>query len=420
MKKLISFILIAVTLLSIYTPALAVENTTDYEYIAGDANADGTITAEDARIILRISASLIKADDEMLKRADFDGNGKVLAIDARYTLRVSAMLDPYTPETTTKVPETTTKAPETTTKAPVTTTRAPETTTSKVLTPDNREYKVEMSDLFSAKYAKYAVLYDYDNDKILYGKNMHSRCHPASTTKLITAYIASLYLDDNYVIKVGKELNLVDWNTSRAGIQQGQRIKFKEMLKCLLLPSGCDAAYAIAAATARVASGNPSMPASDAIRYFVNLMNKYAKKWGMNDSHFANPDGFPNSKHYTSAYDMTIIAVKAYSNDLIRKTAAMTYATARFESGGSKSYANTNELINPDSSKYYPYCVGLKTGSHTQAGKCLVTVAKKYIKTTNKTKTFIAVVYNCPTKEGRFYDLRNMYNTAFSYFWRQP
>lgn len=412
-KKTISFTLTILMLLSVYIPVFAVENTTTYEYIAGDVTADGTVTPADARIILRISASLIKADADMLIRADFDGDGKVLAKDARYTLRIAARLDPYAVETTTKAPETTTKAPETTTKAP-------ETTTAKVLTADNREYKFEKSELFSESYAKYAVLYDYDNDKILYGKNMHSKCHPASTTKLITACIASIYLDDNYVLKVGKELNLVDWNTSRAGLKQGQRIKFKEILKCLLLPSGCDAAYTIAAATARVASGNSSMSASEAIKYFVNLMNKYAKKWGMNDSHFANPDGFPHSNHYSSAYDMTIVAVKAFSDDLIRKTTAMTKATAHFESGGSVTYTNTNDLINPNSSRYYPYCVGLKTGSHTQAGKCLVTVAQKYIKTTKKTKTFIGVVYNCSSKYERYIDLKNMYNTAFSYFWRQP
>ena len=140
----------------------------------------------------------------------------------------------------------------------------------------------------------------------------------------------------------------------------------------------------------------------------------------MNDSHFANPDGFPNSNHYTSAYDMTIITTKAYSFKLIRNVVCEPWVTAYFETGEKISYTNSNETINPYSDRYYPYMVGMKTGSHSQAGQCLVTVAKKHISNTGKTKTFVAVVYNCPDKYGRYSDLKSMYNTEFSYFWRQP
>lgn len=381
---------------------------------AGDINADGRVTAADARIILRISAKLEpdgSYSEEQMKAADFNKDGKVNASDARCTLRQAARLDPFAPETT--------SPPETTTKAPVTTTKAPETTTKKVVS-QGRSFTVETSDLFSTKYANYAVLYDYDNDKILYGKNMHSACHPASTTKIITACLGCEYLSADYVLTVGSEQYLVESNTSRAGIYIGQQIKFKEILKCLLAPSGCDAAYTIAATVARVASGDYNMSASKAIAYFVDMMNSYAKKLGMNDSHFANPDGYPNSNHYVSAYDMTIIAVKACSFSLIMDVVSQPYVTAHFVSGGSKSYTNTNETINPNSSRYYPYMVGIKTGSHSQAGQCLVTVAKKYIEKTGKTKTFIAVVFDCPSKDARYQDLKSLYNTAFSYFWRQP
>ena len=369
--------------------------------LLGDVNMDGKITASDARMILRIAASLISIDTNRMQYADYNQDGSVTAADARFVLRESAKLDPFAPETTTRPPETTTASPA-------------------VTTPATRTFKVETSPLFSTRYAGYAVLYDYDNDKILYGKNMHSRCHPASTTKIITACLACEYLDADYILTVGNELSLMEWNTSRAGIYAGQKIRFKEILKCLLVPSGCDAAYTIAVNVARVASGNPNMTAYSALSYFVNMMNTYAKKLGMNDSHFANPDGFPNSNHYVSAYDMAIIATKAYSFKLIRDVVSQPWATAYFYSGGSATYTNSNETINPYSSRYYPYMVGIKTGSHSQAGQCLVTVAKKYIDKTGKTKTFVAVVMNCPSKDARYWDLKSLYDRAFYYFWRQP
>jgi D-alanyl-D-alanine carboxypeptidase (penicillin-binding protein 5/6) len=136
----------------------------------------------------------------------------------------------------------------------------------------------------------------------------------------------------------------------------------------------------------------------------------------MKNSHFANPDGFPDSNHYTTAGDMIIIAVKAYSFSLIRNVVNQPWATAYFESGGSASYTNSNETINPYSDRYYPYMVGIKTGSHSLAGQCLVTVAKKKNEKTGKTRTFVAVVYNCPSKYGRYMDLKGLYDTAFAKF----
>lgn len=411
-NKLIALLLTAILFITASFPVFAnelisatEEETTSSEsgYQKGDVDLNGNVNASDARCVLRVAARLMSIDNYRLSLADYNSDGNVNSQDARFILRHSAKLDPFAPETTLP-PETTTKPPETTT----------------VLTDENRKYTVETNSLFKTSYAQYAVLYDYDNDKILYGKNMHSRCHPASTTKVITAVLGCEYLSADYVLTVGNEQYLVESNTSKAGLRIGQRIKFKEILKCLLAPSGCDAAYTIAVHVARVATGNPNMSAQKALSHFISMMNTYTKKLGMNDSHFANPDGFPNSNHYTSAYDMAIMTTKAYSFKLIRDIVCEPWVTAYFESGGSMSFTNSNETINPYSDRYYPYMVGIKTGSHSQAGQCLVTVAQKYISNTKKTKTFVAVVYNCPNKYGRYSDLKSLYNTAFSYFWRQP
>lgn len=407
-SSIITVILVAALLLSTYLPTFAVSEPAGDEttasassYEKGDVTLNGSVNAADARLVLQIASHQLTVDSFRKELADYNSDGSVTAFDARCVIRLAAKLDPYAPD-------------------PTTTTKPPETTTQRVITDDNRTFDVEISDLFSTRYASYACLYDYDNDKVLYGKNMHSPCHPASTTKVVTATLACEYLSGDYVLTVGRELDLVHWNTSRSGLYKGQRIKFSEILKCLLVPSGCDAAYTIAVHVAREATGDHNMSASKALNTFVAMMNDYAKSLGMNDSNFMNPDGFPNSYHYVSAYDMAIITTKAYSFKLIRDVVSQPWATAYFESGGSYSYTNSNETINPYSDRYYPYMVGVKTGSHSQAGQCLVTVAKKYIERTGKTKTFVAVVFNCPSKYGRYADLKSLYDTAFSYFWRQP
>ena len=411
-KKILCIFLVLLSVFSFSIPAFAEDLKSDKEketttslnsFQQGDVDLNGSVNSADARIVLRVAARLMSIDSFRLSIADFDKDGAVNSKDARYILRHGAKLDPYAPDPTTTT---------------TTTTKAPETTT--VLTDATRKYTLAKSNLFKTNYAKYAAIYDYDNDKILYEKGLNYRCYPASTTKIITAVLGCEYLSADYVLTVGKEQNLVAANASRAGLYIGQKIKFKEILKSLLVPSGCDAAYTIAVHVAREASGNKNMSSQAALTYFVNLMNSYTKELGMKNSHFVNPDGYPHSNHYTTAGDMIKIAVKAYSFKLIRNVVNQPWTTAYFESGGSATYTNSNETINPYSDRYYPYMVGMKTGSHSYAGQCLVTVAKKKNEKTGKTRTFVAVVYNCPSKYGRYMDLKGLYNTAFANFPGQP
>ncbi len=393
------------------------------ETMLGDLDGSGKITAADARVALLIAAKSLSPTREQEISADYDGSGKITAADARYILRVAARIDPYSPLDP-PVPLTATTGPVSTaptTTAPVTekqttppTTKKPTTvpTTKAPQVPAKRKFPYVPANGFYTKYGYSAAIYDYDNDKILYGKNMYSAVQPASTTKLMTAYVASKYLKANSVITVGSELNLMDWNTSKAGIYQGLRMTFSEMLKCLLLPSGCDAAYAIAAAAARAYAGDPKMSAGSAVATFVNLMNNEAKKMGMTGTTWTNPDGFPDARRpYTTAHDMIIVGAYCYGVPLIRNTVKLTYATAYTASGKAfRSYSNTNELMNSHSDRYYRYCVGMKTGSHSEAGQCLVSAAVK------NGRTFIAVVYRCSDKYARYYALTSLYNTAFKYY----
>lgn len=362
----------------------------------GDVNRDGKVNSKDARIVLRVSARLETLDDESKKIADYDQNGKVNSFDVRCIMRIAAKLDPFA----------------TLENVFMLTTAPPTTTEPTTVPPQNRkrEFKPALSDRFYTDDAYAAVLYDYDRDEILYDRNMNASVEPASTTKLMTAYVASKYLNADTILTAGDELNLLDWNTSRAGIYRGLRMTFREMLKCLLLPSGCDAAYVIADVAGRVALNDFSVSSRTAVNYFISLMNQEAKKLGMTNSRFTNPDGFPgDDRPYVTAYDMLKVGVAAYGVDLIRETVKLRSADV-YDAGGRyfSHFTNTNELLWPSSSRYYAYCVGMKTGSHSSAGQCLVSVA------TDGSRTFFCVVMRCPDKNARYRALSKLYNQAFA------
>ncbi|MBR1810429.1 MAG: hypothetical protein IJ766_02110 [Clostridia bacterium] len=371
--------------------------------ILGDVDGNGKVQSKDARMALRAVARLITLTDIEKSAADFDENGRLTAADARYILRVAARLDPFAPPTT--LPPTTVPS---TTKAPTT---VPPTTAKPKPVDTGRKFTKAVSNAFYTDQAYAAALYDYDNDKILYDRNMDAYVEPVSTTKVMTAYVASKYLKPESVITVGSEMDLVNWNASRAGIYRGVKMTFSEMLKCLLLPSGCDAAYAIACAAGRAAAKNNSLSARDAVNKFVSLMNSEAKKLGMTRTTWTNPDGFPDSgnRPYTTAHDMLLVAVAAYGVKVIRDTVCLPNATV-YDYYGNRFgyYSNTNELLWKNSSRYYPYCIGMKTGSHSSAGQCLVAVAKK------GNRTFFCVVMGCKDKTARYNALSNLFNTAFS------
>lgn len=373
-------------------PELVSIGTGETTVLLGDVNGDGRVTSPDARLALRAAARLIALTPEQSAVADYDRDGNITSADARYILRVAARLDPFASAEPTDPPQT--------------------TEPSEPLQPEERQFVYAPVDGFSVRYGKSAAIYDLDNDRILYGKDLDAAIEPASTTKLMTAYVASKYLAEDDIITVGSELGLVNGNASVANIYQGLRMTFSEMLKCLLLPSGCDAAYAIAAAAAKAYTGDPYMSASSAVETFISLMNAEAQRMGMTNTTWTNPDGFPNyDRPYTTARDMIVCGTYAYSVPVIRDTMKMIYATVYTAEGYEfASFTNTNELLNPYNDHYYVYCVGMKTGSHSTAGQCLVTAAEK------DGRTFVAVVFGCSDKEERYYALMSMYETAFAYY----
>ncbi len=370
-----------------------------YVYV-GDVDFDNNITAADARLALRISASLYDAGTDQQNAADFDRNGTVFAEDARTILRVSAKLEAPSDILISVTPLPAGSGGEKEKTDP------PEEKTTQQDTP---VYSFDGSRVLS----KAAVLYDATAGRFLYEKASHKKLEPASMTKMMTAYVSAMYFKADDIIKVGNELDYVESNTSKAEIYKGQKMTFENMLYCLFLPSGCDAAYTLAVNCVRKALDRNDLSIATEIDVFVKGMNKAAQKLGMNDSSFACPDGFPTEGHYTSAYDMTLLANALYRLPLIKKVVAASKATV-YNSDGSvfKTFTNTNDLVIPGGDHYIDYVRGIKTGWHSGIGQCLAVAAVK--KTANGERLLIAVVMGCADKTDRYKTVKYLCDNAFN------
>ena len=189
---------------------------------------------------------------------------------------------------------------------------------------------------------------------------------------------------------------MINEGSSTARLSQGQSLKFKDLLAALLLPSGNDAAYTVAVNTARIASGNPNMSDEDAVKYFLVLMNSFAADIGATSSNFVNPDGWNDEGHLTTVRDLSLISAYALNDSIISQIVSKQKITVTFVSGGSRTWENTNYLLNPATPYYLPNAIGLKTGSTSTAGKCLASAVVV------NGKTYIAIVMGCTTDTERY------------------
>ena len=221
----------------------------------------------------------------------------------------------------------------------------------------------------------------------------NERIYPASITKLFTAYVANQFLHPDEKISVDKALGYVYAGSSLADLKKGDVVTTRRLVEGMLLPSGNDAAYALAIA----AKGSPNA--------FVEEMNRQAKILGMTGAHFANPDGIHKDDHYMTFRDLALLGMLALEDPVIMQFAGVANDTVTI-SDEAREWKNTNELIHPESQYYCPYAVGLKTGQTPSAGSCLLS-AFEY-----EGRTYIIGVFGCPDVEDRFADTLQLFNEA--------
>lgn len=250
-------------------------------------------------------------------------------------------------------------------------------------------------------FASAAVLMDATTKEILYQKNALEEIQPASTAKLLTAIVAVECSDEDEEFVVGSEIGLMASDSSRAYLSKGQVLSLSQILDALLLPSGNDAAYTIAANLGRKIAGDQSLKAKTAVKEFLRVMNETAFELGAVHSNFATPDGYDAKGQYTTAYDMALIGAKAIQYDEIRTTVVKEKARDLLLSGEDVTWYNSNKLIKPGSGYYYKYAIGLKTGTSEEAGRCLISAADK------ENSVYVSVVMDA-SSDGRWQDSLNL------------
>ncbi len=216
-------------------------------------------------------------------------------------------------------------------------------------------------------YSDSAILMDFKTGTILYSKNSTEKMYPASTTKILTAIIAleECNLDD--IVTVSKSaISVIPPGYSSANLLEGEQISVKDLVTVFLVHSANDAGYVLAEHI------------SGSIDEFANLMNKKATEIGCKDTHFTNPSGIHDENHYTTSYDLSLIARYCMLNKNFRNIVSQKSCTInRTNKSDVRTYKNTNDLINPSSKYYLEECVGIKTGYTSQAKNCLISACSK-------------------------------------------
>ncbi len=262
---------------------------------------------------------------------------------------------------------------------------------------------LEITENWSMTGQQYFV-YDTKTDTFLTQVGDASRVYPASITKLMTCLVALEYLQPTELITAGPELDSVVWGSSVAGIEFGDTLTVSQLVEAMLLPSGNDAAYVLAAAAGRKILGQPEADAHFAVETFMTTMNTRAKELGLMNTHFSNPDGIHDDNHYMSFSDLALLGKLSAANPTIRANATLAegnnprFDETNTEEDAPKQWKNTNKLVDPSSQYYCPYAIGLKTGQTPYAGSCLLS-AFEY-----EGNVYIIGVFGCPETTDRFGD----------------
>lgn len=208
--------------------------------------------------------------------------------------------------------------------------------------------------------AKAAVVIDGYTGEILYSQNCDMRLPMASTTKIMTALLLC-ELGGDLSTEVVATREMVTVEGSSMGLMAGDTVSYHDLLYGMMLASGNDAANVTAIALA------------GSVGKFVDLMNSRAKEMGLVNTHFVTPSGLDAEEHYTTAYELAIIAKHALANELFAKAAAS--QSARLCYGNppyNRTLTNHNKLL-----KMYDDVIGVKTGFTKKSGRCLVSASKK-------------------------------------------
>ncbi|MCR5324764.1 MAG: serine hydrolase [Lachnospiraceae bacterium] len=242
-----------------------------------------------------------------------------------------------------------------------------------------------------------AGCFDLDEKKVIYSRNAYKKIYPASTTKLLTALIAIKYLDlDDTILITEDNCGITTPGAKLCGFRAGDMLSVRDMLYCMLIYSGNDAATAIA------------QKVSGSEKEFAKLMNAEAAKIGAKDTHFTNPHGLHDLNHYTTAYDIYLIFNECLKDPFLKQAFKTTdyYATITNVKGEVNNiYMEPTNLYfmgkfkAPEGITVY----GGKTGITSAAGGCLIIYSEN-----TEGKGFITEVFKAVDKDAIYKEMNEL------------
>ena len=227
---------------------------------------------------------------------------------------------------------------------------------------------------------------DMESGSILYDKNPHLSLEPASLTKIMTSLIAMDFFPDDMVLKV---IHGQESLGNTADLIKGDELTASDMFYALLVPSGNDAAVTLA----------ENYPGG--YRIFLEKMNQKVAELGLKNTHFVNVSGIESPDHYTSAYDIAMIARNALARQRFASIVSTKSITIRSLKGHLYPLTSTNILLGQ------PGILGVKTGWTPEAGECLVVLAER-----DGHKILLSLL----NSKDRFGEGEKLVNWAFSNF----
>ena len=222
-------------------------------------------------------------------------------------------------------------------------------------------------------FCSYAVLLDANHGEILYDMGANQRAYPASITKVMTALLVMEAIEygqlspDTVVTVNQSAVENIPIEYVVGSFKPGETISIEELLYCMLLESDCDASNILAEAV------------DTTVEDFVAHMNRKAGELGCHGTHFTNTYGLHNENHYSTAYDLALIMQAALEYDLFRTVIKTpSHKVPATNLSGERFFYNKNALISNLYYEGYVYdkCIGGKTGTTDDAGRCLVAAAE--------------------------------------------
>lgn len=214
-----------------------------------------------------------------------------------------------------------------------------------------------------------AVVMELSSGLILYDKKMHKQQYPASITKILTTWLAAENCSASEVVTFSREAAYsISPGDSTIYTDPGEKMTMEQCLYAIMLQSANEVCYGVA----EYVAGSE--------KKFVKMMNQKVQELGLKNTHFNNTNGLPDTKHYTSAYDMAMIARGAMTNPVFRAVAGVrSYLMPKTNTHKKRFWNNHHEMINGDEHPEYEYkyCTGGKTGYTSVARSTLVTCAEK-------------------------------------------